>query len=493
MNNRTTIALSLLLVICLFFDLVRGRAQEATGLPRGPSDLQQGIELFQNGKYPEARQALQAAAQRTPASSKSFFYLALTEDRLNERALAEQHLRRALELDPHSGSVLYDLGVLLLEEKKSREAIPYLEKAGKTGAQTPELSINLVRAYLDEGRKAQALALAGSARRRYTSAAFNLTLGEVLLSYGLSAEARDLLQDANRADPGRLEIVLPLSRACLQEKDFRAAQAALSSVERAGQNDPEFHALLAQSYVLSNDKDQALAEMGRAVALSSDNPLYLLREARYYQKYGNQTRALEILAKAARLAPNLPDIPYSIAISHFIADEYVEAARYAAEAVHLAPADDRAIFLQGISLFAMLDKRAEALLLQAIHLKPRNPFYQCFEGMLLATEDRISEAEQRLRIALDLYPSYALAHYQLGRLLERERKYPEARVHLEKAVALGPELTEAYFVLAHVYMRVGEKDKAQQAMATFKSHRAEEFSERQEILRRAAGAFESTP
>ena len=83
------------------------------------------------------------------------------------------------------------------------------------------------------------------------------------------------------------------------------------------------------------------------------NPAYLLTLGRYYQKYGNQQKALAAIEKAARLAPDLPEIPYSFAVSYFIADQFEEASKYVERALEIDPKFDRALFLLGISRFAM--------------------------------------------------------------------------------------------------------------------------------------------
>src|SRR5262249_774533 len=109
------------------------------------------------------------------------------------------------------------------------------------------------------------------------------------------------------------------------------------------------------------------------------------------------------------------------------------------------------------------------------------------------SDDRISEAPAYFQKALALDPSYALAHYALGRLLARLSKYPEARVELEQAVALEPSLTEGYYQLAHTYVRLGESEKANRAMASFKKYQGIEQSERQELLKHAQTVIRSEP
>ena len=90
-------------------------------------------------------------------------------------------------------------------------------------------------------------------------------------------------------------------------------------------------------------------------------------------------------------------------------------------------------------------------------------------------------------------PSYALAHFQLGRLLARGGNYSEARAELEKAVALEPDMPEAYYQLGHAYLRLGEKEKADQALAKFKRYSSAEYSERQEILKQTQDVVRGQP
>ena len=52
-----------------------------------------------------------------------------------------------------------------------------------------------------------------------------------------------------------------------------AAREVLSSVERSSENNAGYHLLLARSYLLADDKEKALAEVNRGVALSPDDPL----------------------------------------------------------------------------------------------------------------------------------------------------------------------------------------------------------------------------
>src|SRR5579885_3530900 len=117
--------------------------------------LKQGILLLQKKRFAEAREKFLQAVQADSDSAEAFFYL----------SIAESDLRRSLDLNPNSQNALYNLGVLLLESKKPVEAVNFLERAEKIGPASPEISANLVRAYLEAGREDEALRFAESSAR----------------------------------------------------------------------------------------------------------------------------------------------------------------------------------------------------------------------------------------------------------------------------------------------------------------------------------------
>jgi tetratricopeptide (TPR) repeat protein len=457
----------------------------ATGISATDADLRESLHLIQRKDYLNAQKRLTHFVETHAQSAEAFFYLGVADQHLGMASEAEKALRRSLELNPQSANTLYNLGVLLLDLKRPREAIPYLVRARQTGPDSPEFSVNLVRGYLDADLPDEASKIADSAVRRYPNEpAVYLALGKTLLSHGRAAESLSYLRGADHLMPSQPEVLVPMAGALLQQREPAEALEALERIPQGSGDFAECHYFKAQAYFALQRKDQAFQQIRAATERSPQNALYWLTLGRYEQKYGKQREAVATLEKAERLAPDLPEIPYSIAVSYFIGDDFELASKYVDRALEIDSAFARAVFLKGISHFA-LGKfgESEALLSRALGLEPRNPFYYCFYGMVLASENRDPEARAALEEALSLEPSYALAHYHLGRLLARSGDYSKARVELEKATALQPDLAEAFYQLAHTYRRLGENAKADQALATFRKYRAEEFSERQQILK----------
>jgi Flp pilus assembly protein TadD len=454
--------------------------------------LKQGILLLQKKRFAEAREKFLQAVQADSDSAEAFFYLSIAERDLGHLSAAESDLRRSLDLNPNSQNALYNLGVLLLESKKPVEAVNFLERAEKIGPASPEISANLVRAYLEAGREDEALRFAESSARQFGHLpAFDLAIGKTFLSRNLLKSARIFLGRAQQLLPSEPGILFPLAEVCLRQKDVTCVHQTLSHIPGNAQNTGTYHDLLAREYLLSGENFSAFQEIKRAAQLEPQNPAYLLLLGRLYQKFGRQQEALKILEKAEHLAPNSPDIFYSMAITYFIAGDFQTASHYARRVLQTAPRDDKALFLLGLCHFAVGKfQEAQMQLSDAVQREPGNKFYQTFYGMLLLSENEPLEARAHLEKAVELDPQYALPRYQLGRLCIRIGKYREASEELRKAVASEPDLTGAYYLLAHAYEHLGEKEKAQQALADFKKYHAAEYNERKELLRQMQNTME---
>jgi len=107
------------------------------------------MELLRDKNYPKARRHFQRAAELNPQFSQAYFYLGMRALHMHDRASAEAALRRAIKLEPAAVNALYNLGVLLLDDKKPADAAKYFEKAKQAGPLSPELAINLIRSHLE--------------------------------------------------------------------------------------------------------------------------------------------------------------------------------------------------------------------------------------------------------------------------------------------------------------------------------------------------------
>jgi tetratricopeptide (TPR) repeat protein len=447
--------------------------------------LKEGVSLLRQKKYAEAKEVFLSITNRDPGFGQGYFYLGLTELNLGNTDSAEKSFRHALELNPRSKETLFNLGVLLLGQRRPVEAIRFLGEAHGMDPHDPALCLNLIRAYFDSGQTDAGLSFAESTKGDFKGQpAFYLALGKYLLSKGWVSQGRNSLENANRLAPSEPDILIPLADTYLRQREPAEARRVLKSLGGKADGIAEYHYLLAVSYFSSGQKDPALKEMTVAIHLDPQNVRYLLLLARYYQKYGEQGKAVSVLHEASRLAPNDPEIPYSAAVSYFIAGDYEVSQKFSRRALELKPKFGPALLLLGIVLAAKGHlTEAETPLGMAVDQDPQNPFYHTIYGMVLSSDNQLPEALVHFQTALTVMPNYALAYYQAGRVLARSGKYEEAANDFEKAVAQQPNLTEAYYHLAQTYRKLGETEKAQTALANFLKNNSAEYSERQDMLK----------
>jgi protein O-GlcNAc transferase len=141
----------------------------------------------------------------------------------------------------------------------------------------------------------------------------------------------------------------------------------------------------------------------------------------------------------------------------------------------------------------------------AVRLAPDAPDLHLGLGTALSRAGELGEAEKELKSTLELAPKSAFAHYELGHLyvqqqlwqpaIEQLRQVPDdstvllsARLDLAKAETEVGQTSQAvrdlisaaaldrdgelYYRLAGLYRRMGDDERAHEALATFKQRRA---------------------
>ena len=97
----------------------------------------------------------------------------------------------------------------------------------------------------------------------------------------------------------------------------------------------------------------------------------------------------------------------------------------------------------------------------------------------------LGQIELLLKKAVQLDPSFADAHLELGNFYSQERRYDDAVPEYQRALGLDPNLADAYYRLGQAYVHLGRKDLAQKEFAAhqkmYSRHLAEDDRERERI------------
>jgi tetratricopeptide (TPR) repeat protein len=250
---------------------------------KAPAALQQAQTLLQQGRLEDARNAVLDEIQKNPASIDAYNLLGIIEGSKQDYAsalaafqkalklgpnvikthnnlgnvyvaqqkldLAEKEFRTVLRLDPANRDGNYNLGVLLMAKAAFPEAIAHLERVHPANAAT---SFNLIRAYFQTKRPAQALRLAADlSAQSKNDVQVHFSLGLLLASEKQYKPAELELEKADALRPGTFEILYNLGLALLRSGDNSKAELALNRALKLNPDSPETLHLLAQ--VLNNE------------------------------------------------------------------------------------------------------------------------------------------------------------------------------------------------------------------------------------------------
>jgi Tfp pilus assembly protein PilF len=434
----------------------------AVELSRG--DIGQAIALYRN------------VLKINPKSSSAHYGLGMTYLRAHQVDAGLAELRSAATLEPSQPDIAYNLGVALLDAGQPRKALAYLQRAKALGPNRPDLAFNLIRAEVAAGSMNTALHEAQEDATLFSEDAnWNASVGHLLVKAGEPKEAIGYLSSALHLDPGNADLRHELAGAYLANHHPELALELISNPASA-----EDHYLRGRAYFSQQHMQEAEQESSRCLELEPEQPRCLLLGARIAQSLGQHESALRLLDNASKQVPDWPDPYYSAAVSYYFERRYAEARQSLDRALKLDPRSARSLFLYGVTLVNEgKDREAEDYLRRAIAKEPNNARFRFHLGAALLRDNQPVEAQKEFEKSIQLRSDYGPPHYQLGKLLV-DRNPVTARLELEDAVRCDRTLAQAYYQLSRVYVKLGQKDKAERALASFNSLKKVETETRQE-------------
>jgi len=171
-----------------------------------------GALYREQGRLEEAREAFQTSIRLDPSFFLSAISLADLERATGDEAGAEKILRQALSVSPNAGALQHALGLSLIRQKRSAEAMDWLAKAAKAVPNNPRFSYVLAVALHDTGKPKEAMDTLKTALVRHP---YDRELLMGLASYQIEANDLDAAlahaQLLSELEPGRPDVVRLLS------------------------------------------------------------------------------------------------------------------------------------------------------------------------------------------------------------------------------------------------------------------------------------------
>jgi tetratricopeptide (TPR) repeat protein len=429
------------------------RAAAQTKAPDNDLDrqFQAAVAQYDSGHFAEAALRLEKLLPSVPQSFEVHELLGLVYAAQSQDAKANEHLEKAVRLNPNSAAARTNLAANLSRLGKLGPAEEQFRKAAQLEPENFDANHNLGEAYVRAGKIAEATPFLEKAQRIDPSSydnGYDLSLAYLLTGHTKGAREliHALLQQKNTAELHNL-------LAEVEEKDGNFVTAA-NEFEIAAHMDPSesnlfdwasellVHRTLEPSIEIFRQATERYPQSSR-LAIGLGMALYSL---------GKYDDAVVSLLRAADLSPSDPRIyPFlsrAYDSSPGQADEVIKRFRRFAD---LQPRNGRALYYYAMSLWK--GKRAQ---------DPGLDLHQI---------------ESLLTKSIELDPTLAEAQLQLGNLYSDQSKYADAIPHYKRAVALNSDLADAHYRLGQAYVRTGEKDRAQQELQVYQQLRAQHLAD----------------
>jgi Flp pilus assembly protein TadD len=154
-----------------------------------------GRTKYNENRFEEAANAFRQALKLSPENVKAEDNLGLSYEGLGRREEAEKAYRDAIrwqsQLLPQNPGPYLDLGILLVEQNRLQDAIPYLQQAVQISPQDPKAHHQLGRAYERLNRLAEAQAeLEKAVEASPNDGALHYVLGQIYRRQGMKDRAQ---------------------------------------------------------------------------------------------------------------------------------------------------------------------------------------------------------------------------------------------------------------------------------------------------------------
>ncbi|MGH9395721.1 MAG: tetratricopeptide repeat protein [Terriglobia bacterium] len=395
---------------------------------------------------------------------------------------AQERIAAALKEQPWNGSLYYQMGRIdqrehrLAQARAEFAAADRLKNVDHASIQRLLQLFQAVQnhdAHQIEDLRTEILSQSSQDPEILDSTGFLLGKG------GLYSEALDPLERAAKLAPDSFESNYNLGFTLLKLGRNEEAEAWLTKALAIQPDSPEVNKLLAVLYV---DEGRNTEAIERLQALNQSSPgdariLALLGEqylAGHYVK-----NAIPCLVQAIKLTPENPSLRYLLIEAYQEEFDFPNALRAAQDAAQLFPHAARAIYEAGQQYANLGDyKSARPYAEKALQMDPSLVQAYNLLGDIESKNGEFQAALGTYEKARDLDPKDVLALRGIADNLIRLRRYPEALTELKQAITAQPEDPDLYLNLMKVYVRLGQRDDAAKAEATFQKLHQREITQR---------------
>ena len=278
-------------------------------------------------------------------------------------------------------------------------------------------------------------------------------------------------------------LAMKARRAPEAAKLFEDALAACPGSPSAMLGLTEARILLANSYLMSRQPNLALAESERVLRDRPDDPAALKIKANAAYLLGDAGKAIATLIRLLDRHPDDEDGAYMLGRIYYQESQIDLAIGQFERALKTSPRSYKALDNLGLCYVAKGDdQQATRYFLSAIKLVEKDhpeyewPYVNLAELLLKGNDAK--RAFDAASMAANRNPQSARSFYVGAKALEQLGK-PELSLNwAQRASALDPGYSDAWYLLARLYRKLGQAEKAKEARQRFAAAKAKEPARR---------------
>lgn len=433
--------------------------------------------LVDEGRSQEAIDLLTKASQDSP-SPDIYDLLGSAYSQAKDYPKAEAAYRKAVALDPDDAGHRHGLAEALMEQDKYADALEQYKKLVELEPGTSENHLRLAQLYRRLGQFDNAQASLERAKQ-LAPGSLEILFNQALLDedQGHYDDAVKLLTDAIagiKSQPGggssnALAILYEqLGRAYRGARNYTAALEAYAEMGKlGGDSQKRAEALTIDTYRENHNIDQAIAEAKKALDSDPKDPEMTVTLAMLYGEKTETAAATQLLQGLLHGNDSDQEIYVDIAQVQERGRKYTEAEQSAEKAEQMAHGDsgkETAWFLLG-SIYERQKRfdQAEQQFRKVLQVNPDNAPVLNYYGYMLADRGiRLDEAGSLIERALKQEPNNGAYLDSLGWAYYKQNKLPEAEENLRKAIDRQGNDPTILSHLGDVYLKLGQNERAAQ-------------------------------
>jgi len=324
-----------------------------------------------------------------------YYYRATTQRLLGNNNDAATLYLYCTSKDPKNSGAYYQLSCIYNELEQPTKGVEYAKQAVKLEPQNKWYLIEYADLLVQTGKVKQASKVYDQILKiEPNNQDYQLQKADILIYLKQYSKAIDIYNKLEKKLGVVAEITLQKQKLFLAQGNYNAAEKEMQSLVEKYPNEPEYYGMFAEFYLDINKKDKAMQMFQKVLELDPQNPIIHLALANFYQETGDTEKAFEYI----KLAFKNSEVP--------------------------------------------VDNKIKIML----------SYYDLSEK----NEQRKVEAEELLKILLEVHPEEAKVWSINGDFLLRDNKTEEAIVSFEKVIELQKDRHVVFERLMDLYFLKGD-------------------------------------